>query len=275
MTSFTCRGLARSVSVAAVAAVLASGGLALGPFGAGAALADSHNAGQGNQGESRGSDGSGSGQGNQGEDRGSGGQSEAQRGGNQPAEPGQGQGQGSQGGTGMENRPNWGGAELTDIGRLNILRADERVLSNSLYNTDLTFDDYSFYNMTAEDFASSLTSLDQIIDSPVTNMALLDLYWSTSDFVFSHVIRTDDGGTEIVTVDLGDDIDPASNIDFSAITIGIALDKEMEPSEEIVEAIATIVWGPEEFWPTWFDAGDIAEGAAVVQDQVVLIHDTQ
>jgi hypothetical protein len=197
-------------------------------------LASDDGGGQGGQGTGQGGQGSGKGQGS--------GQGSGQGGNNS------GNQKGSKGQDGMANRPNWAGQELADIGRLNVIKSPLSVLQRSIDNAEEY--DSAIYSLSVQDFISKLTSLDQIIDSPLTNVAVLREYWSEG------------------TVALND-VTPASFVDFSAIVIGIAVDKTTEVTPDIVSALATIV-GIE---LTDKQISDIATAADAVRDKVVEVHD--
>lgn len=206
-------------------------------------------------------------------------------GGGQGATAGQGGNAGGAGGGGAGDgkqgagKPNWADADLVDMGRLNILKVSEDVLHHAVF--EASNEDYSMYELTSGDFVATLTDLDQIVDSPVANMGLLNAYWGeyadtgTYDGFIDYAWEShEDGGTTVIEGVIA--LDPASFTDFSAIAIGIAIDKEMVPTVDIVESLATVVWGketPDNAWPDDFDAAAIAAAAADVQEQVVYVHD--
>jgi len=103
--------------------------------------------------------------------------------------------------------------------------------------------------MSAAEFAAALTTLEGLIDSPLQNLALLEDYWTENKSPLPGV-------------------SPKSYIDYSGILIGVAIDKTMTPTKEIVLALATIV-GIEMDEAT---AQAIADAATTVQDKVVELH---
>ena len=196
----------------------------------------------------------------------------------------------NQGGTDSpgSGKPNWADADLVDMGRLNILKARDDVLNHAVFEESNA--NFSLYELQAEDgdavdndgdFVETLVDLAQIVDSPVANMGLLKSYWEeyaetgTYDGYLDYAWTShEDGETTIIEGEIA--LDPYSFIDFSAITIGIAIDKTVVPTEEIVNSLATVVWGKESStneWPDEFDAALIAAAAAAVQEQVVIVHD--
>ncbi len=161
-------------------------------------------------------------------------------------------GQGKGAGASGQGKPNWAGQELIDIGRLNVVRSPDMVLDRALKNLLAeigTITQIDLYSLSAEEFAAALTTLDGLIDSPLQNLALLDEYWI-------------DGTTSLPGVT------PDDYVEYSGILIGVAIDKTMTPTKEIVLALATII-GEE---MTEDMAQDIADAATVVQTKVVELH---
>ena len=202
-----------------------------------------HGGGQGGQGAGSGEgggQGAGSGQGSGHGGQGAGKGSEGKGG------QGKGAGTGSSGG-----KPNWAGQELVDIGRLNVIRSPDMVLDRALTNllAEIGAINLDLYSKSAEDFAAALTTLEGLIDSPLQNLALLEDYWTEQKSPLPGVT-------------------PAGYVDYSGILIGVAIDKTMTPTKEIVLALATIVGVKmdEEM------AQDIADAAIVVQTKVVELH---
>jgi hypothetical protein len=163
---------------------------------------------------------------------------------------GSGKGAGGQRGAdgGASTRPNWAGQELADIGRLNVIKSPDFVLQQAIRNVE----DYqpSIYSKSVPGFINSLKSLDQIIDSPVANVAILKQFWT-------------DG-----TVAL-DGVKPKSDDDFAAILIGTAVEKGTKVTSDIVDALATIV-GKD---LTDKQTATIATAADDVREKVVEVHD--
>ena len=206
--------------------------------------------GGGSGGSGGGSGGSGGGSGGSGGDGGAGGSGGAAgKGGPSADSDGKGPNASMGGGKDTEGKPNWAGKELTDIGRMNVIKSPESVLQCAIDN--LEYDaatQAALYSMTAADFAAALLAagdLDGLIDSPVANLALLSEYW--------------DG-----TVAL-EGVTPASFVDFSGILIGTAADKTSPVTTEQVEALAAITG-------VTVNASAIAAAAKTVQDAIVDIH---
>lgn len=205
--------------------------------------------GGGSGGSGGGSGGSGGGEGGSGGGHSDSGGSAAGKGGPSADSTGKGPNAGLGGGKDKDGKPNWAGKELTDIGRMNVIKSPESVLQRAIDN--LEYDpatQAALYSMTAADFAAALLAagnLDGLIDSPVANLALLSEYW--------------DG-----TVAL-DGVTPASFVDFSGILVGTAADKTSPVTTEQVEALAAITG-------VTVDAAAIADAAKTVQEAIVDIH---
>lgn len=220
--------------------------------GSGGSGGGSGGSGGGSGGSGGGSGGSGGGHsGDSGHDSGSKGGTggAAGKGGPDADSDGKGPNAGMGGGKDKEGKPNWAGKELTDIGRMNVIKSPASVLQRAIDN--LEYDEATqaaLYSMSAADFAAALLAagnLDALIDSPVTNLALLSAYW--------------DGTVEL------DGVTPASFVDFSGILIGTAADKTSPVTTEQVEALAAITGAT-------VDASAIAAAAKTVQDAIVDIH---
>lgn len=207
-----------------------------------------HGGGSGGSGGGSGGSGGGSGGSGGGHSGGDGG-SAAGKGGPSADSTGKGPNAGLGGGKDKDGKPNWAGKELTDIGRMNVIKSPDSVLQRAIAN--LEYDpatQAALYSMTAADFAAALLAagnLDALIDSPVANLALLSDYW--------------DGTVALAGVT------PASFVDFSGILIGTAADKTSPVTTEQVEALAAITG-------VTVNAAAIADAAKTVQDAIVDIH---
>ena len=171
------------------------------------------------------------------------------------SEAGSGKGAGAGGQKGGQGKPKWAGQELVDIGRLNVIRSPDLVLDRALANllAELSVvTKLDNYEMTAEEFAAALTDLEGIINSPLQNLSLVEKLWTD--------------GTDAVETDLGITIDDPEQ--FAGILIGVAIDKTMEPTPEIVAAVATIVGEP----LTDAQITEITEAAKDVWSKVVELH---
>jgi hypothetical protein len=213
------------------------------------------------------------------------------------AESGQG-GDRGQGGGGNDSPGNFAGAELTSIGRMNIIKAPDTVLNHALYEVYLSGFDMTWYTYPASTVVANLTTLDPLLDSPTANMALLDSYWSDGVVDFAFTPRGDEGTGE-VSGELVPNSASLSFTDFSAIAIGVAIGKDEimlyerdvdgEPirdasgdlvltdnAQSIINALATIVWGMDTSeWDSRYNPLAIAEAAAEVQAKVIEVHDAE
>ena len=211
-------------------------------------------------------------------------------------EGGGGEGGGGGQGGGNDKPGNFSGAEgLTDIGRMNIIKAPDRILNHALYETYNSGADLTWYSFPAEYVATYLDTLDHLLDSPTVNMALLDSYWSDGIIDFTFTPPGDEGTGEVSEVLLSS---VESFTDFSAIVIGVAIGKdEIKLYEEddlgfplydggelvladdataIIDTLATIVWGKDtDDWSDEYNAQAIAEAAADVQLKVITVHDAE
>lgn len=127
-------------------------------------------------------------------------------------------------------KPSWAqeGIPEVELGRLNVIRSPDHVLERALAEVITNFDPATMealYEMSAASFASYVEAnwdTITIIDSPLENLAVLENYWKTGDASLPGV-------------------SPASTIDYAAILIGAASDKNVPISSETVEALATII----------------------------------
>jgi len=131
---------------------------------------------------------------------------------------------------GQGGKPVWAqeGIPEVDLGRLSVIRSPDKVLDQALAEAIAGFNpatEATLYSGTAADFAAQVSdNWDTItfIDAPLQNLALLKEYWSTGSTSLSGVT-------------------PASSIEFAAILIGTASDKEIKVTPDTVIALATIV----------------------------------
>lgn len=159
---------------------------------------------------------------------------------------------GDQGGT-----PAWAAEGIPEIelGRLNVIRSPEQVLERALAEVVANFDPStmeSLYESTAAAFAAAIQAnwdTITIIDSPLENLALLSEIWRT-------------GSTSLP------EVSPASMVEFSAILIGSASDKNIPVTDNTVLALATIVGV--EISPTLISM--IASRAEDVRIAILLAH---
>jgi hypothetical protein len=179
---------------------------------------------------SGGDQGSGSGQGSGGQGSGSGQGSGGQGSGSGQGSGGKGSGQSEgkgksddKGGNSARGKPSWAGKELVDIGRLNVARSPDMVLDLALANLLLEYEAAvlsGIYSGTLESFIANL-DLEKMIDSPLQNLAVLRDYW------------VDD----VVSLP---GVTASSYIDFSAMLIGAAADKNITITSDMIGALATI-----------------------------------
>jgi hypothetical protein len=144
---------------------------------------------------------------------------------------------GSQGGTPVWSRDNPVFAEV-ELGRLNVARSPDRILLKAVdeeVNT-LTAGEIAFYSLPFDQIVELLrTDFDsaEMIDSPVANLGLLMDVLGTEAYEES----------ELEAAGVEDPNEPDRTIEekLAAVFLGTASDKNLEVTESVTDAVATIL----------------------------------
>jgi hypothetical protein len=239
--------LATGISIAALAAALTvtvplafpslNGSVALAQQGGGG--------GGGGNGSGGGGGGSGGGGGGGGSGSGGGGNSGGGAGSGQggPSDDSDGKGPragssgGSQGGTPVWSHDNPVFADV-ELGRMNVARSPDRILLHAVEEevSTLTDGEIAFYSMTFDDIVNALkTDFDavEMIDSPLANLGLL------MDVLGTEVYEQ----SELEAAGVVDPEEPDRTLEekLAAVFLGTASDKNLEVTESVTDAVATIL----------------------------------
>jgi len=158
---------------------------------------------------------------------------------------------------GRGGAPVWAQEGIPDVelGRLNVIRSSEPVLERALDEVVANFDPATMeglYESSANGFIAEISAnwdTVTLIDSPLQNLSLLKELWTT-------------GATSLPSVQ------PASFIEFSAILLGSASDKNIPVSLNTVKALAIII-GVD---LSEASMGSIASRAEKVREAILLAH---